>query len=340
MDNLKQQFDDLVSKTKHIIITCHTNPDEDAIASVLSVYEYLSKTTKNKTIRMVIAPPVKPDWDFLKNANLIEWVDPANVTNNADLVIFNDGQTRDRFSYTPEKIDLTKFKTIHFDHHPGPIDNFDLNIVDISKPASVQLIAELLFADDKFLTPEVAEILMVGILGDTGNFNYLDYKKCSVLTTVQRIMEIGKIDIQVLDIKRNQFTNKVFELYQILIANTKNISLPNFPPLSFSYLPKSVVDKYGYPTISNAYHTYMSMITRHIKDHPWGFIVVPGELGTDYFKIDFRSTSLGPDVGQLARDYFNGGGHKYASGGKFFPEKNEEVDTAVKKILEKLKKLK
>ncbi len=89
--------------------------------------------------------------------------------------------------------------------------------------------------------------------------------------------------------------------------------MEGIPPLTFSFLPISTLDKYSVPEVKKAGETYKLNILRQIKGHNWGFVITPNskkQLG-----ISFRSTPGGPNVRLLANK-LGGGGHDLAAAGK------------------------
>lgn len=335
----KDKFDRLVEQENNIIITTHINPDEDAICSLLAVYQYIYRRWPEKKIRMVVSSQPSDAWNFLLQVDKIEWVENlADYLSTVGLVIFLDGNHRGRFSPTPERIDLDRFKSICIDHHPGNSEKFTLNLSDFSAIATCQIIADVLFVDQKDLERDLVETLLIGILGDSGTFRYFNYRNSTGLETVRRLIDIGKVDIQSLLLKIDEITRDEFEIIKILINNTTNVKLESAPNLTYSYLPESVLKQFQDKSIiSRAYHRYLYLFIRQIKAHPWGFVVIP--RGGGEFGISFRSTPGGPDVKQLA-EVFGGGGHYLAAGGKYQVEPGGEIDAreVAQKVLETIKK--
>src|SRR5690606_12688521 len=110
--------------------------------------------------------------------NEIEWIrDISDIVNNYDTLIFLDGNTLNRFTNESSKIDLQKFKRICIDHHTNPPDNFDLNLSETTQSSCAQLIYKLFYRGSKFLNNEIAEILLTGMIADTGTFKYINYQK-------------------------------------------------------------------------------------------------------------------------------------------------------------------
>lgn len=314
------QFHEILKNSKKVLLCSHKYPDWDAVCSLLSMYDYLSKTYPNKEYGLYFSEKSPYNsFSFLKNFEKIQWIsDIPDIVKDYDTLIFLDGNTLDRFAHEEEKINLSSFKSICIDHHPGTPENFDLSLIETDEASCSQIIYKLFFRNQKeLLDREVAEVLLTGILGDTGTFRYINYKKADTLEFGKELIEFGKFDVQTLELRLSQFEDQEFELLKLMIANTKNVSLEGKPPFTYSYLPLKVFREYSIEEIKNANNKYKNMFLRQIKGHNWGFVVTPDHI--DNVGISFRSTPGGPNVQLLAQN-FKGGGHVMASGGSMLIE--------------------
>ena len=165
-----QDFEKLVSDSKSIVITSHTSPDDDSVGSTLSVFSYISNKFSNKKIRMIYTGERVSRYNYFKNYDKVEFfLDMADNLADCDLLIGLDGSQFERFSRKPELLKQFSGKTICIDHHGSPIDKFDLELV-LPQTSSTSEIIYTKFYRDSEMPHEVAETLLLGILGDTGNF--------------------------------------------------------------------------------------------------------------------------------------------------------------------------
>lgn len=333
---LKDKIDQLIQESNRIIVAGHIGPDLDALCACVAVYLYLKKFYPQKEAAMMISGPTFSEWDFspeLKEINYVE--DLGDHLKGADLLFLLDGNSLDRFSPHPGNRRFRAVKTVCLDHHletERPTE-FTLKLVDPSIGSACQIIADVLFAADSSLDQKIIEVLLAGILADTGNLHYVSYRNSSSLETIKRLVDLGKIEIQALQLRIDRFKLGEFELLQLLIAQTKNVKIKNLPGLTYSFLPRAVLKKYSPGLISLAYHRYLWLIVRQIEDHPWGFVVTP-KLKNE-FKISFRSVPGSPNVASLAEKYFEGGGHRYASGGRLIDKAGKTDSKLVaEKVLE------
>lgn len=175
-----EQLNTILSSAKKVFITSHLKPDPDALGSLLGVYDYVVKKYPQVTIDAYLTGEADLTFTYLKSFNKIKWVeDVADFVSDYDTLIFVDASTISRFTDFAEKIELGKYQSICIDHHKNPPDSFTLNLSDSNKPAASQLVYELLFRNNKdLLDPGVAEVLLTGIMGDTGRgVPYMTAKK-------------------------------------------------------------------------------------------------------------------------------------------------------------------
>ena len=326
------KFFDLVNQANKTVITAHESLDEDSIASVLSVYDVLSCKYTKKNIRIIYSSEPEDKFKIFKNYDKIEFVtDLADEIGGTDLLIMLDGSQFNRFSKQPEKL-RTIPNTICIDHHSSPIDEFSLSLVSPAYSSCSEIIYLALCIDFE-VNKELAEIFMLGILGDTGNFTYLKPYQTETLATARKLLEISKIEIQEFQSKYRTISKRVFDIIQELIKNTNYFSASGWSNFQYTSIERSFMDKGGYTDsdVSEASHIYMSHYLRMIEDYPWGFVITPklnGDCG-----ISGRSLPKNVSVRDVMERMKLGGGHDRAAGGTF---KRADGDVSVKDSVEKV----
>lgn len=328
----KQRFDSLVKVSKKILITTHIDPDFDAISSCLGIFSYLKSNFSKKDIGMVISGNISSDLIIFPDLKNIESnTDIYKHLEGVDLVVFVDGPTVDRFTYKEKNVDLSSFNSICIDHHPGERDEFTLDLSDSRAAATAQIITDLFFETKKQISKKMAETLLLGIMGDTGNLRYIRADNCSVLSTTKKLIDAGGIDLQSLQLKYESMTLEELAVLKELAKNIVMVKTNAFPYFMYSYLPESFSKNLEAGSINIGARFYHSFISRRIVKYPWGFLV---KKNGDHYQISFRSSPGSVDVGQLAKDYFSGGGHSLASGGEYITKTKD-----VKKACEEISKI-
>lgn len=327
------EFFRLVEESDKVVITAHESPDDDSIASVLSVYEILSTKYPKKNIRIIYSSNGSEDkFNIFKNYNRIEFVpDLAEEINGVSLLIMLDGSQFSRFLIQAEKLKVVP-NTICIDHHSSPIDDFTLSLVAPTFPSCSEIIYLALCSDFE-VSKGLAEIFMLGILGDTGNFTYLKPHQTDTLAIAKKLLEISKIEIQEFQSRYRTISKRVFDVIQELTKNTNYSSANGWPNFQYAFVDRSFKDEDEYTDseVSEASHIYVSNYLRMIEDHPWGFIITP-KLNGDC-SISGRSLPKSVNVRDIMERMKLGGGHDRAAGGTF---KKVDGDVNVKNSVDKV----
>ena len=324
--NFASDFFKLVTQTNNIVITAHEAPDEDSIASCLSVFDLLSTKFPEKNLRIIYSSDPDPKYEVFKNYDKIEFVaDLADYLGNTDLLIMLDGGNFSRFSQKTERLKSVP-QTICIDHHCSPIDKFTLSLVAPRYPSCVEIIFRSLFTGLAIDKP-LAEMFLLGILGDTGNFTYLKPHQTETLTLVQKFLEISQIEIQEFQSRYQTISKREFGIIQELIKNTQYSSAKNWPDFQFSFIERNYLADNHFTDIetSEAGYLYSTEYIRRIKGNTWGFVVIPKNNGDVY--ISCRSLPKSVNVRDLMERMGIGGGHDRASGGTF-PKRDQSLDVA------------
>jgi phosphoesterase RecJ-like protein len=311
------EFEKLVSSSKSIVITSHTSPDDDSVGSTLSVYSYISIKFPDKKVRMLYTGEKLDRYNYFKNYDKIEFFpDMANNLGDCDLLIGLDGSQFERYSRKPEILKEFKGKTICIDHHSSPVDSYNLSLILPNASSTSEIIYKEFF-ENSGLPNEVAESLLLGILGDTGNFVFLKPHQSHVFETAKKLQDVLQIDIQDFEAKYSLSSPRVFELVKLLLLNTQYGKVKNWPMFMYTYLSLENVssDNYTDTEISDASHWYMSTYLRMIDGYPWGFVVSPKSDGR--CGISFRSLPGSVNTRSISERMKIGGGHDRASGGTF-----------------------
>ncbi len=335
-DEFKSKLDALVLESKSIVITSHFSPDDDSISSVLSVYYYLVNYLKieNSKLRIVYTGEKNEKWNSLANFDKINFVDDLfNHVNNHETLIVLDGGSYKRFS---RKEEMEKFsgKTICIDHHPIPGNKFDLQLVAKQYTSTTEIVYRLLY-QGKNMSKEICEILLLGIVGDTGSFRFINNTTAGVLSIAERLVVDGKINV---DSFIGQFEKINKNSYQILIElmkNSKIKKIKNWPEFVCSYIDmnKCIKLKYTDNDVSEG-SSYFTRYLRVVNGVEWGMVITP-RLHDMTHSVSFRSSPGSVVTREIGETMGIGGGHDRASGGKLL---TRDTKNAIKKILDWMKK--
>ena len=313
-----EKIRDLIEGAETILILGHKGPDGDAIGSGLALYNALLNMYKKVDIIIEDVPRIfnfLPNFDKIKDSSEIE---------NYDLVIVVDSATYDRVGqYESNYFEDAKF-TLNIDHHVSNTKYANYNYVSANSPACCEYLVEIFDNIGIEITKEVAECLMVGILTDTGGFQYSDVgeKTYNFASRVCNLIDIPVIYKKVLSTK----TKPQFELTKRAIAR---IELLENDKIAFTYLNMSDFDE-----VNASYGDHEGIVNygRSIEGVEVSIFVREIENG---YRVSLRGNGL-VDVNKIA-SLFNGGGHRDSSGFDSTLDFDTLKNDLIKAINEKVK---
>jgi nanoRNase/pAp phosphatase (c-di-AMP/oligoRNAs hydrolase) len=130
LQEFRAQFFAVVEKAEHIVVTAHMSPDDDSIASVMSVFEILSEKYPAKKIQILYSGLPIERWHTFAYFKHIQFVDDiANHIEGVDTLIALDGSSSlGRFSKFPQQLESIPNR-ITIDHHASELGPFTLALV-------------------------------------------------------------------------------------------------------------------------------------------------------------------------------------------------------------------
>ncbi len=316
----------LIDEAEHIVICCHQNPDGDAMGSSLALADYLRSLGK---IVLVAVPNMFPDFlRWLPGSERIMRYDkyPSVVKEqceHADLIFCLDFNALDRAADMGEVIGASKAKRVMFDHHPGPTIETVLSFSFPAMSSTCELLFRVLWQLGVFsdLSRQCATHLYCGMMTDTGGFTY-NSSNPEIFFIISQLLTKG-IDKD--KIYRNVYNN-YSEWRLRLMGYVMYEKLRYFPEKHASYFTISRDD-------FRRFH--------FIKGDAEGLVNIPLQIRGSVLSISLREDSEKDRVvwvslrsvdhvncTEIARRFFNGGGHKNASGGRLYCSMEEAEDIA------------
>ena len=163
-----KEFNNLIESSKSIAISGHIRPDGDCVGSCLAMYNYVATYYPHIDVHVYL-DPIPNIFKFLKNADKIEDIHTLPEDRVFDLYIALDCSDGGRLGDAYPFFQKAKH-TICIDHHMtnGGFAEYSYIIPDDSSTA--ELVYNQ-FGKEK-ITKDIAECLYVGIIHDTGVFQY------------------------------------------------------------------------------------------------------------------------------------------------------------------------
>lgn len=316
-----QAFKELISSPKKIVITTHLKPDADALGSSLGLAGYLKK--KNHQVE-VITPTDYPgflSW-MAGNEEVIVFegneARSAALVNEADIIFCLDFSCLSRINDLGDMIRHAPGTKILIDHHLDPERFADFEMWDIKAAATTELIFELIdmLGDKEVIDEDIADCLYAGILTDTGSFKHPNTTKKVHEITAQLIglgADTSKVAKLVYD------NNSLDKLKFIGFALSERlVVLEEFRTAYFAITSKDLF-KFSSKTGDTEGLVNYALSLENIV---MAAVIIDRK---EAIKISFRSIGDFP-VNEFARNHFEGGGHKNASGGKSILPLKETVE--------------
>lgn len=321
-----------IKKSDNISIIFHINPDYDALCSSLGFKLFLDFFFEKINI---ISPSLIPD--YLKNLNEINSIIEferdenlsINILENSDVIFFLDLSSKKRLGNIMENLlPNLKAKKIVIDHHKNPEKNFYDFIVHFENHSSTcEIIYDIInfFGFEKYMNSKIAENLYKGIASDTGFFTFSN----STLEVFQKISNLiyyginpNKIYNEMINSKSSNIIKFLgFSLYEKLMFFFEE-------KLAIIILDSKDIEKFqiNFNETDIIFSSILSI--KNIE------VVILCKEKKDYeYSLSFRSKNI--KIENIAKNYFQGGGHDLACGGIFCGEK-ENLLSLLKDIFEKI----
>lgn len=325
-----EKFWKFAGEASSILITSHTDPDDDAIASVLSMYSIIKSRYPEKKTRIAFSSLVNQRWSYFENFEKIEFAgDIASIIDDFDMTLFLDANYAERFTRQPEKIAGYKGKKITMDHHGSKPMAFDLSLIEPDATSTSELIYLALLKDEAKLPAKLCETLLMGVMADTGGFQFMDHTNARIFEMAKRLVEDGQIDVNALRTKYSGFNLRVFQVLQELIGNTEVLEIPPWPKFVSAYVDEAFIGKGNFTSleVDEAAGIFTSYLTS-INEAAWGMVARPSG---NRVKVSLRAKPGDLNVRKIAENMGKGSGHDLAAGLKF------DGTSDVKGVLDEIK---
>lgn len=297
-------------------IAGHVRPDGDCVGSCLATYNYIKDNYPQIQVDLYLEP-IPNIFKFLNRSEEILHDCPEKEP--YDLFIAQDCGDAGRLGEAAKYFEQAK-KTVCIDHHISNQSFADENYIFPHASSASELIFELL--DEKKITKEIAECIYVGIIHDTGVFQYSS-TSAKTMNIAGKLMEMG---INFTEIVDKTFYTKTFNQNRILGQALVDARLELGGAAVTSVVTKEQMEEYE--VLPKHLDGIVSQL-RVTKDVEAAVFLYETEDG---YKVSMRSNGK-IDVAKIAME-FGGGGHVRAAGVSM-EGSSEEI---LQKILAEMKK--
>lgn len=309
------KLDEILQGVKRAGIAGHVRPDGDCTGSCLALYQYL-RMYYPEVSTDVYLEEIPNSFHMLTGADEIRHELPEDT--GYDVFFALDCGDTKRLGFAGTLFEQAK-KTVCIDHHVSNLAFADVNQIVPDASSTSELIYDLL--EKERITKEIAEALYLGIVHDTGVFQY----SCTKPSTMEAAAEILRKGIDGPKIIEKTFYEKTYAQNQVLgKALLESICLMDGKVI-FSYITKKSMNFFGVKAKDLEGIVSQLRVTTGVEAAIFLYELESGE-----FKVSLRSKEK-VDVSKVAQ-YFGGGGHVRAAGLTFRGTVHDAVNNIVGQV--------
>lgn len=300
-----------LSTPRKIVITTHHRPDGDAMGSSLGLYNYL--VLKGHQVQ-VITPSEYPDFlhwlsghenvlDFEKNPG-----ESKMKLNESELIFCLDFNWLSRVEGLEPLLRASTVPKVLIDHHLKPENVFTYSFSYPDACSTCELIYQFIDSagDADLLNQSIAESLYCGIMTDTNSFRY-ESMKADTHRIIAKLMEAGAVNYKVHEQVYDHSTENRLRLLGYSLK--EKLTVLNDFKTAYISLSENELQMFNFKSGDTEGLVNYALSIEGVKMAAF-FSERDGMT-----KISFRSKG-NFSVQELSSKYFEGGGHKNASGGK------------------------
>ncbi len=318
----------LLDKICSIVITSHHNPDGDAIGSMLGLYHILKEYGIESSM---VSPNAFPDFlkwlpDSKKIVNFYYHKKKAkDLINNAQILFALDYNSPDRLEEMGTIFKKASGKKVLIDHHPNPENSYDISISNVKVSSTAELIFEfaLELGGTNLINYNAAVNIFTGIMTDTGSFSYA----CSCPRTFEIVAQLIQKGVKLEEAQQKVYNNFSADRMRLLGYSLAS-KMKVFPEFRSAFISLTRAELVSF--------NHKIGDTEGLVNYPLSIqgIVFSALFveNTNFIKVSLRSKGMFP-VNKVCEEFFNGGGHINAAGGKSFLTL-EETEKQFEKVID------
>lgn len=318
-------FKDFMAQPRKVVIVTHHKPDADALGSSLGLAGYLKK--KGHVVQ-VITPSDYPEFlHWMPGNEAVLAFDKshegqiARYIEEAEIIFCLDFSSLNRIEELTEFVRKSTAKKVLIDHHLEPEDFAEFNQWDARAASTAGLVFNLIaeLGDVQKIDSAIAECLYAGIMTDTGGFRHSNTRHEEFLIASE-LVRLGANPTKVSKLIYDTNSLERLRLMGFVLGEKLKV-LPEYRT-AYMTLSAEELKKFGSQTGDTEGFVNYGLSIKGVR------LSVMIYERKDSIKLSFRS--LGNfNVNELARKYFEGGGHKNASGGT----SNTTLEQTLQKLL-------
>lgn len=174
-----------LKNSNNLFLATHTNPDGDAIGSLIAMG--LSLEALNKRTTLYNESPIPAVYRFLPFADrIVNYVDKANIYDTAIILDCSDLERIGKAVSMVNKIPII----INIDHHITNTCYGDFQLIKTSACATTEIVYKLMKDMAVPINKAIAASIYTGILTDTGSFRFSNTNRAA-FEICEEMVELG-----------------------------------------------------------------------------------------------------------------------------------------------------
>jgi len=302
--NLYNQVLKVINDNDNFLVITHANPDGDALGSQSALYQLLLLLKKNAIPVCKSELPYQysflPDYNKIKN-NL----EFAKGEGKKYVCFCLDCADEYRMDIDFNEIKVSSMLIVNIDHHTNNSNFGDINIIDAEKSATAEILYDFISGFySEVMNSNIALGIYVGILTDTGNFQYSNTNY-----NVHRVVsELLKFGLDISKIHKYIYESEPLGRFKLIKLVLERAGYVESSGLIYSYVLNKDFKQLNLPL--SAQDGLIDLLRSAGKVRVAALIK---QVEKRKFKISLRTSDDNINLFEVANK-FGGGGHKKASG--------------------------
>ncbi len=267
------------------------------------------------------------------NKKDVRFLSPEGKDEEFDLIITFDTGNLEHLGPLYDNNANLFFKTplINIDHHASNTDFGQVNMVDVVAASTTEVMLKLLKKmerrhDKKFITDDIATLLLAGLITDTGSFQHANTSP-SAMESAAELLDLGARQQEII---KNIYKTKPLSMLKLWGTVLSKVESDPVYRMVWSTITKQDLEETG--ATSEAAE---GIIDDLLSNAPGAEIILLMKWHEeDYVSVSMRSTTNSADVGKIAAE-MGGGGHVRAAG--FKVRDGKSLDKVAQMTLKKVK---
>ncbi|MFL5964473.1 MAG: DHH family phosphoesterase [Gaiellaceae bacterium] len=294
---------DAIRSNDRFLVVTHENPDGDALGSMIGATLALRELRKDVVMYLSGRAPTPAEYHFLDLSEVRREL-PDDLEERVLLAV--DCANERRIGEENTGVDRAKL-VVNVDHHHDNSRFGDVNLIVDDASSTAEIVRDILRELDVTLTPDIAAALYVGLVTDTGRFQYAN-TTAKALRLAAELVEAGA---DVHGIFRHVYETVQFAKLKLLARALERAQLFEGGRLVVTYLLK---DDFGDVGAEEPYSEGIIDSLRAVEGSEMvALIREPPRNEGPARRISLRSSHDEVDVSAIARKE-GGGGHRQAAG--------------------------